>query len=258
MDGHGEPVLPRDLAYLDRDSRLGSDLSATRAERFRLFRMPSGFLSGPVGLDEDDFSAPAGDMPGDDNVQVWLGNYNPFFDFRAPGDPGGVGYYRLYTHYQIYENRFTCLGLSLQAATPAGLDCDGVAGGPTVLNPSFAWFHELDNGTALHAFISKNLAARAHWSDGLERSIQYGVAFQSPVPSLTGAPGHCVHMFVEALGSSRQGWEVGPRPATSFEMLPGLHWQVGPNWWMSGGLIFPMERHHIDADLWQITWSWRF
>ena len=69
----------------------------SRPDRFQLFRMPVGFLTNPVGLDSDDDdppgdleSATAPSFPGEDRLQLILGQDNPFFDFRYPGDPGGV------------------------------------------------------------------------------------------------------------------------------------------------------------------------
>src|SRR5437763_1802148 len=71
--------------------------SPFRTHRIRLFRMAPGFLSDPVGLDGDDSlpgdpPQPAALLADTDSGPGWLqlavGNDNPYFDFRQPGDPG--------------------------------------------------------------------------------------------------------------------------------------------------------------------------
>src|SRR5439155_8215555 len=135
----------------------GDVLSASRANPCRLFRMP---LTSPVGLDSDSeaalndaATANDRDLSGDSRVKVAVGTDNPFFDFRRPGDPGGVGFYRLHSQMQLFGNQKTGLSLGLQAVTPAGLEADGVSDGPTVLSPNFAWFHQIRNGTAIQGFV---------------------------------------------------------------------------------------------------------
>src|SRR5260370_6581352 len=75
--------------------------TAARGNRIRLFRVTPGFLSDPVGLDQDDATATAPGVTtaaenGPDRIGFSLGNDNPFFDIRRPGDPGGVCYYRVH------------------------------------------------------------------------------------------------------------------------------------------------------------------
>jgi hypothetical protein len=224
--------------------------------------MPTGFVSNPIGLDDDDspIADPSaeGQSGADIPVQVAIGSDNPYFDFRAHADPGGVGYYRLHTQYQLVDSKSTCLSLGLQAATPAGLDNDGVAGGPTRLHPSLACYHELEGGVAFQGFIGKSLSSGAGWTDSLERGLQCGVAVQRPLPTFAGVSSKNLYMYVEALGRMNSAGDLGHYGESPFELLPGLHWRLGDNWWLSGGLIVPVERHRVDPDLWQFTWSWRF
>jgi hypothetical protein len=262
-DPGGDLVLPRDVALNAAIGYGPDDMAPGTPSRIRLFRMPTGFLSDPVGIIDDDAVSgddAAGDVVNDPRLGLVLGTDNPFFDFRSPGDPGGVGYYKVNTQYQLMDSRRTCLSFAFQAATPAGLDSFGVAGGPTVIDPALAWYHELENGLAFQGFVAKSLAARAHWSDNLERSVRYGVAVQSPLPGTAASSPGSVHMFVEALGYSRLVEDTpGPREWASWQLLPGLHWQVRENWWLSGGLIVPLQgSYRFDPDFWQITCSWRF
>jgi hypothetical protein len=272
-------VLPREMPDAVQDLvappslriNIGSPLQdatspSPRPDRFQLFRMPAGFITNPVGLDSDDDdpptdpeSATAPSFPGEDRLQLILGQDNPFFDFRYRGDPGGVGYYRLHTQYQLLDSSTSGLCLGLRAATPAGLEADGLAHGPTILSPALAWYQDLGGIASLHGYIGKNLRATNGWTDSLERSIHYGVAVQEPVPGLASGPIGGLHMFIEALGRQRSSPDlVGGRPPFNWEVLPGLHWQMGENWWMSGGLLLPMGASRLETNLWQITCSWRF
>ena len=88
--------------------------------RFQLFGITPGFLSDPVGLtDPNDPSTPADDS-GPDWLEVTAGNDNPFFDLRSPGDPGGVGFYKLHTQVQLFDSPHTGCTVAVQAVTPAG------------------------------------------------------------------------------------------------------------------------------------------
>jgi hypothetical protein len=241
-----------------------TEIATPRQDRFQLFRMPAGFLTSPVGLDSDDddpangTDLPAPPSPGEDRIQVLLGQDNPFFDFRYRGDPGGIGYYRLHAQYQLLNSNTSGLCLGLKAVTPAGLEADGIAQGRTVLSPAFSWYQDLGSNFILHGFVGKNLHPSPNWTDNLERSINYGVAVQQPVPGLTPSPNCSLHMFVEALGRQRSNPDLVDRPVSTFEMLPGLHWQLGENWWMQGGVLLPLGTSRLDPGLWQITCSWRF
>ena len=110
----------------------------------------------------------------------------------------------------------------------------------------------------MHGYVGKNLRATNGWTDSLERSIHYGMALQEPIPGLSSGTIGSVHFFVEALGRQKSSPDLAGRPPFNWEVLPGLHWQVGENWWMSGGLLLPMGGPRLETNLWQITCSWRF
>lgn len=237
---------------------------SSRPDRFQLFRMPAGFLSTPPGLDSDD-DDPGNDpslttpnSAGEDRLQVLVGQDNPFFDFRYRGDPGGYGYYRLHAQYQLLDSNSSGLCLGLRAVTPAGLETEGLAGGRTILCPALSWYQDLGANFIVHGYVGKDLHASPNWTDNLERSVHYGLAVQQPIPGLDSGPIGSLHMFVEALGRQRSNPDLVDRPVSTLEMLPGLHWQMGENWWMQGGLLLPMGSSRLDAGLWQITCSWRF
>jgi hypothetical protein len=230
--------------------------------------MPTAIPLDPVGLDNDNDPAVGDtdgsgslsekDAAGDGRVKVAVGADNPFFDFRRPGDPGGVGFYRLHSQVLLFDTQRTGLSMGLRAVTPAGLEADGVADGPTVLSPHFAWFHQVGNGTAIQGFVGKDVRANSHWSDSLDRQINYGLALQSPIPGTESTPGRSVHLFLEALGRYRIDGDPSLRASLNWEVLPGVHWQIGENWWMSGGILMPLGAARPDARLWQITCSWQF
>jgi hypothetical protein len=68
-----------------------------------------------------------------------------------------------------------------------------------------------------------------------------------------------VFWFVEALGRYRYDTaSTGATPVT-MEVLPGMHFKLTDSWWLSGGVILPVNRDRpIDAHLWQITCSFQF
>src|SRR5438067_1602483 len=100
------PRVTLNITAMARDGD-GSDAApGSRTPRLRLNGMPSGFLSNPIGMPADDdlplfdndgspLNADGGD--GSSAVQFNVGSYNPYFDLRHPGDPGGLGYYKLYS-----------------------------------------------------------------------------------------------------------------------------------------------------------------
>jgi hypothetical protein len=235
------------------------DVPRARPNRIQLFRIVPGFLSDPVGLETDD---PAAATPGDglEWLQVSLGSDNPFFDFRRPGDPGGVGYYKVHTQLQLFGTRWTSCALSLQAVTPAGVDQDGIEDGPTVLSPSLCVYHELPDGTAIQSFIGRHLHVNSGLASGpIHRNVQYGFAVQRPVwdtgPDNVGS----FYLFVEALGRYRYDASY-TGPAAVWEMVPGVHWRVTDNLWLSGGVLMPVNAAPTarDARLWQFTCSIQF
>ncbi len=261
-DGSGRPLLPPQALF---DGTAGTpSAGAGKAARIRLFRMQTGFLTDPVGLDGDDDNAalladPAAAVPdssSDGRLGLVLGVDNPFFDFQAPGDPGGVGYYKVHTQYQLLDSTSTYLSVGFQAFTPAGLESDGLANGPTVVKPTLACTHEWQDGTAIHGFLGKPVSARAGWTDGLERGLNYGFAVQSPL--VLQPSGYGLHMFVEALGNTHRQWVSSQPPVVNWQVIPGLHWQVRDNWWLSSGVIVPLNTPRYDPGLLHITCSLRF
>jgi hypothetical protein len=214
----------------------------------------------PAGADAPPAS-PANDNSSfaDGRARLWLGTDNPFFDFRRPGDPGGVGYYKLHSQALLFDTDYTGLSVGFQAVTPAGLEADGMQTGPTVLSPNIALFHEVTSGTAIQGFVGKDLRANSRWVGGLHRSIQYGLALQSPCPGLQPKDGQCVHFFVEALGRYRYEGDPGLGGPLNLHLVPGVHWRLGESWWMSGGVLMPLGGPtRYDSRLWQITASWHF
>jgi hypothetical protein len=271
IDWIHDPVLPRDLLP-ESPYSTGSATSSNRLHRIPLFRIQSGFLSGPVGLDQDDSTpddrmSPQRDNEGPSWLQLAMGNDNPYFDVRRPGDPGGVGYYKVYSGVQLFDNQRTACALALLAVTPAGLEMDGVPDGPTVLRPAFSLSHSLDDeGTAIHGFIGRQVHFNPKPGPQY-RGLEYGMAFQRPLPAVPSGAGS-LYLFVETLG--RYHFEADPgsgvraetgngnRPATEWEVLPGLHWRYNDNMWISGSLILPVNSAPLDPRLWQVTCSFRF
>jgi hypothetical protein len=233
-----------------------------RANRIQLFRIVPGFLSDPVGLDSDD---PKDATPNDgpDWLQVSMGNYNPYFDIRRPGDPGDVGYYKLHSQIQVFDTGATSLAVALQAVTPAGLDQDGVQDGPTVVSPALSLFHTLDDGTGIQGFIGKNMNLNPTSLSGpIHRQMQYGVAVQRPVLDTGPEKIGSFYLFVEALGRYRYDATATTTTATGpsavWEMVPGVHWRLSDSVWLSGGVLMPVNAPTSSSHLWQLTCSFQF
>lgn len=256
-----EPLLPGALDQARREAGPTGSPSG-RDSRFRLFRMTPGYLSDPVGLDDSDGTGydpgALAEGPSFGRVQVTLGADNPFFDFRRAGDPGGVGFYRLYTQYQVLEAGRTGCTLGLQAVAPAGLEGDGVADGPTVFSPNLGWFYDLGGGMGLHGFLGKHVRAAGGWTDGWSRHTEYGVAFHRAIPWLDDEGAHTMFLFVEALGHRSSERQPDPGRAGVWEVLPGLHWRMSETWWLTGGYLMPVGPARSDAGRWQLTCSWQF
>jgi hypothetical protein len=267
-------LLPPELGFLPLSGSVGDGRPASRMPRLPLFRMPTGFLSGPAGLDQDDGSSTVGEPdnspfkdlgdPFMNRVQVNVGSDNPYFDFRRQGDPGGVGYFRLYSQFQILETNSTGLSLGCQAFSPAGLENDGLADGPTFFSPNVALFQDLGDGAALHGFVGTHMRAAGKLQDSLNRgfqygSVQYGMAFQKPIVAEKADPTRGLFFFVEALGRYRTDNDVTPKFQISpWELLPGIHWRMSDSWWLSGAVVLPNGAPKPDNNFWQITCSFQF
>jgi hypothetical protein len=260
-------VLPRRIATLDAADRAGAAEPLSPSARFSLFRMPTGFLSDPIGLDSDEpggvwadrndnAATPAADVNG--RLGLALGTDNPFFDIRVGGDPGGVGYYKVHSQYQLFGDRNTSCSVCVQAVTPAGPENDGAPTGPTVLSPNLALSHEVDGGWTVHGFVGNRLAARPGWTDCMGRAVQYGLAVQSPLTAFSRPAGPGVHMFVEALGGLGRSPEPSLNRPAGWGIIPGVHWRLTDSWWVSSGLVVPVGNNRPDTGLVQITCSWRF
>jgi hypothetical protein len=247
-----KPLLSPNL--FDFSTTLADDSSdPLRRHRIRLFRIQPGFLSEPVGIDDD--PAPTGPDDGPNWLQLTLGNDNPFFDLRRPGDPGGIGYSRLATQAQLIDTPRTAMAFGLQAVAPAGRESNGVGQGPTVMSPSFGFFHLLDDGTAFQAFLGRNVSLAPRPTGQAYHASQYGLAVQRPLAeNVLGCDGH-VYWFIEALGRYRYASDA--EPAAVWEFLPGVHWRVGDNVWLSGAYVMPVA-NPSDRHFWQITCSFQF
>lgn len=264
IDWGRDPILPSNLSF-DPDPDAGAN---ARLNRIRLFRITPGFLSDPVGLtDADPLSSTAANDPNPtptadaatDWLTVTMGNDNPFFDLRLPGDPGGVGYYKVHSQVQLLDSPDTGCAVALQAVTPAGRENNGVDDGPTVLSPQFSLFHSLDDGTAVQGFVGKNVNCNPRWANQLDQSVQYGMALQRPVVESRPDRGGNVYVFVEALGRYHYDTATAASPLSAWDVLPGVHWQLAPNWWVSGGLVVPMtSTDRTESNQWQITCSFQF
>lgn len=252
-----EPVVPPQLAVTAAPPSTPS--AAQPGNRIRLFRIQPGFQCDPLGLDVDEHDRLAVESePGPDFVNVTVGNDNPFYDFRRQGDPGGVGYARVNTQVQLFDTQTTSLSLGVQAVAPAGLEFDGLPDrmGTTVLTPALSFFHALEGGTALQAFVGKNLPIQNSTAQAVRRELQYGMAVQRPLSTRNDDPLRNLYVSVGALG--QVGTESQSRTPV-VEVLPGLHYRAGESWWISGGFSVPVGTARPEAvQLWQVTCSLQF
>ncbi len=231
--------------------------------RIRLPRIPLTSLGDPLGLnpDPDNASPDPADAANPTDAdsgrfQVAMGYDNPFFDFRRPGSPGGIGYYKVQTQYQFFDTGTTGCTMNFQAVRPAGLESNGISEGPSFVSPSLAIFHDLGNGTALHAFVGKDVRANSSWRDGTIEGAQYGVALQQPLLGPAGDPSKGLFLFVEALG------RCGDRDVAtgnSWEVVPGLHYRLSDGWWVSGGMLVPIgPTRYGTTGQWHLACSWQY
>ena len=224
-----------------------------RTPRISMFHMLPGFLSEPMTIlskgdpvvDGADSAAQDTEAGGWEGLMVSVGSYNPYFDLRRPGDPGGVGYYHLQSQLQVVELPSTSVCLGVRAWMPAGLDVGGVGDGPTTVAPGLGVFQDLGNGTGLHGYVDQNFqgACRTHGP------LQYGMGVQCPLTPWADPADSNLYFFVEAMGNYdyvgtnyRQG-----RPQ-NWDVVPGLHWRVNDTFSMSIGAT----RSSL------VTWMWQF
>jgi len=255
IDWTHEPLWPREL---DLGPNSAASAFTTHNNHIQLFGITPGFLSDPVGLADPTDPPVAADDSGPDWLQVTAGNDNPFFDLRRPGDPGGIGFYKLHTQVQLVDSPNTGCTVALQAVTPAGRESDGVDDGQTVVSPALSLFHSLDDGTAIQGFVGKNVNVGSHWSGQLNQSVRYGMAVQRPLLPAGPNGDANFYVFMEALGHYRYDIVSNPGSPNAVDVLPGVHYRLAPNWWMSGGYIVPVTTAKPDTNHWQITCSFQF
>jgi hypothetical protein len=266
-DWNSKPVLAPDLNLEPLGVNSSSDY---RPHRIRLFRVQPAFLTDPLGLERDDplnLETKAGVVnDGADFVNVAVGNDNPYFDFRRRGDPGGLGYYRVHSQVQLFDSPSTALTIGLQAITPAGIEFDGLPNnqGARVVSPAFSLFQALnDEGTALQAFCGKHvMVGSANAPVNVQQNVQYGFALQHPLAS-EGALDivKSFYLSVGALGQYRpdRDRDVTGGPPLAWDVLPGFHWQLADNWWVTGGVLVPLTAaSRSDPGRWQVTCSFQF
>jgi hypothetical protein len=255
IDWTREPIWPSEL---DLGSNSAANAVITHNNHIQLFGITPGFLSDPVGLADPKDGPSTVEDPGPDWLQVTAGNDNPFFDLRSPGDPGGVGFYKVHTQMQLFDSPNTGCAVALQAVTPAGRESDGVDDGPTVVSPAVSLFHTLDDGTAIQGFVGKNMKVNSHWSGQLNQSVRYGMAVQRPLLPAGPNGDANFYVFMEALGHYRYDAAANPGAINNLDVLPGVHYRLAPNWWMSGGYIVPVTTARPETNHWQITCSFQF
>ncbi len=218
--------------------------------RLQLFRMPPAFLVGVPWLEQD--AGPLAEAEaGPEWVSLAVGNDNPFFDFRPRGEAGGVGYNRLFSQFQLFDDARTACSLVLQAVTPAGVQFDGLPDnrGATVLTPALSIYHLIDDdGTALQLTLNKPLAVANPAAQAIRQDLQCGLAVHTPLSS------DGLYVSVEALGQYRGE----TRTPLTWDVLPGLHWKPADNWRISGAMALPLEKADAKVRSWQITGALHF
>jgi hypothetical protein len=251
------------------DTSPSSSLAAGRAQRLRLFRIAPGFLSDPLGMQDDDSLVPLPGVqtcpsPGQaqsdgglDWIQLGMGIDNPYLDLRRPGDPGGVGFYRVNTQVQLFDSPRTACSLGLQAVTPAGIQFAGAPDGATVVSPAFSVFHSLGDNLAVQGFLAKNVPINNCQCGHLQRNLQCGMALQRPL--ITDGPEGFRNIFLSlgALGQLRPDHD-NLHLIPSCDVLPGLHWHVNDNWWVSSAFLMPVGPIRAAPSQWQLTCSFQF
>lgn len=217
--------------------------------RIPVVGMQAGFITNPLGIDSDD------DLPADaadgsprssdaDFVQLNVGTYNPYFDLRLPGDPGGVGYYKVHSQVQLLDAGTTSLCINVQAFTPAGIQAGGIANGPTSVIPAVAGFQDLGYGAALQGYFGQSIQANSRLSDRLDSNLQYGLSVQCAVPGAPSGTAKGLFLYFAALGR----YNVDGSHTALWEFVPGVQMRINGNCWMSLGA----SRYNF------LTCSWKY
>jgi hypothetical protein len=240
-------LLRKELSLMDMPAA-----TPTRTPRLQLFRMPSGFLATPLGLVSDD-DPPAEDpsrKADDDDVAFMLfamGNHVPYLDMYRRGDPGGFGYYHIYSQMQLFDAGTTNISVAVRAVTPMGMESGGVASGRTVLSPALACFHDLGDGVAIQAFVGQHLDSCSRWREQFHAGFRCGLAVQHPVPFLEFSADQGLFVFVQALGQYRLDSSHSDLRGTAWEVIPGLQYRLNSACWMSMGF----SRYSFLSATWQ-------
>jgi hypothetical protein len=257
-DWWAQPSLGRDMvSAIWKGESPQAPTPPGRSVRFRMFGMVPGFINGPVGLDSDDDPAVNDDpfaravMGQGDNapggLQLSMGNDNPYFDLRRPTDPGGLGFFRVYSQLQLFDTGTTSVALNLQAVTPAGQQFGGLNEGPTVLTPGVSVFQELGLGTALQGFVGQNIRTAQRPNDPFGRDLKCGLGVQCPVLEFGGRD-RGLYLFLQALGQYYYGDDRPANCGPALQFVPGVHWRCGEKCWFSLGA----SRYSL------LTCSWQF
>jgi hypothetical protein len=257
------PVLPTDLSALTPPTTP----SSAKNSRIQLFRIQPGFLVDPLGVMDDDPtptdpSAPAS-KDDTDWLNVTLGYDNPYFDMRQRGDPGGIGFYRVSSQVQLFDTDRTAFSFGVHAFTPAGLQFNGLADsqGSTVLSPALALYHALDEDTAVQGYVSKNVMVQQSAVNPVDQNVRYGMALQRSLNTVGAEPLKNVYLSVGAVGTVRIADTTLPatRQPAAWEVLPGLHWKVADNCWVSGSYVVPVGNSNNNTpNNWQFTCRFQF
>jgi hypothetical protein len=229
-----------------------------------LFRVTPAFLVPMPWLETEDPTlggrvVPEPLEPDPGGVQLLFGNDNPAFGFRRPHDPGGVGYTRLFSQVQLFEDERTACTLVLQAFTPSGLEFDGLPEhrGATVVTPALSVYHALtDDGIGLQLCLNRNVGLSNPLRQPLAEEWQCGLGVHCPLANGEGDVLRCWFVSLEAQGIYRG--ERLLRNPTTLDVLPGLHWIPAENWRISGALAVPVDRTDAPFRSWQITASLQF
>jgi hypothetical protein len=238
--------------------------SRSQGPRPLLFRVTPAFLVPMPWLETDDptlggrvVPEPPEADPG--GVNLLFGNDNPAFGFRRPQDPGGVGYTRLFSQVQLFEDERTACTLVLQAFTPSGIEYDGLPEhrGATVVSPALSLYHALtDDGIGLQFCFNRNVGVANPTRQPLAEQWQYGLGVHCPLANGQGDVLRCWFISLEAQGVYRGERLLGT--TTTWDVLPGLHWIPADNWRISGALSVPVDRTEAPFRSWQITASLQF